>query len=89
MLLTPEEFGQLKVDDTVEADGLFPPLSKETLVLKVAERTATEDRVRRHLFRRDARSMAGGKRPGRLSNGSSEEADRVRAVRHAGHQADL
>ena len=42
MLLTLNEFDQLKVDDTVEADGLFPPLSKETLVLKVAERTAIE-----------------------------------------------
>jgi hypothetical protein len=42
MLLTPEEFGQLKVDDTVEADGLFPPLSKEPMVLRVAERSETK-----------------------------------------------
>ena len=42
MLLTPEEFGQLKVDDTIETTGLFPPLSKEPLVLKVAERSETK-----------------------------------------------
>ena len=39
MLLSKDEFDELKLDDTVEVAGLFPPLTKEPLVLRVAERT--------------------------------------------------
>ena len=38
-MLTGEEMDALKVGDEIEANGLFPPLSKEPLVLRAAART--------------------------------------------------
>jgi hypothetical protein len=42
-VVSVDELDAMKVGDEIEADGLFPPLSKEPLVLRASART--EDSV--------------------------------------------